>query len=149
MLATERPTAGTGNSHFVHRWNDGTEQILPGTRNWNGLQPGRVSRSVHACACSSKAGCALAPGLFCIACLEQLSMYKSSSEARPVPPVSFHCSNRVRFASWQQQSKAKASIISIVYIVSDPISSRLTCIGSNSTSSLVAPKILGPADKVR
>ena len=33
-----------------------------------------------------------------------------------------------------------ASVISsIVYIVSDPIPSRLTCIGSNSTSSLVAP----------
>ena len=43
MLATERPTAGTGNSHFVHRWNDGTEQILPGTRNWNGLQPGNMT----------------------------------------------------------------------------------------------------------
>ena len=40
MLATERPTTGTGNSHFLHRWNDGTEQILPGTRNCNGLQPG-------------------------------------------------------------------------------------------------------------
>ena len=47
------------------------------------------------------------------------------------------------------ESKAKASIISIVYIVSDPISSRLTCIGSNSTNYLVAPKIIGPADKVR
>ena len=42
MLATERPTTGTGNSHFLHRWNDGTEQILPGTRNWNGLQPGTI-----------------------------------------------------------------------------------------------------------
>ena len=27
-------------------------------------------------ACSSEAGCALAPGLFCITCLKQLSMYK-------------------------------------------------------------------------
>ena len=36
MLAT----AGTGNSLFLHRWNRGTEQIWPGTRNWNGLQDG-------------------------------------------------------------------------------------------------------------
>ena len=71
------------------------------------------------------------------ACLEQLSfsMYKSSSEARPAPHVSFHCSNRVRFASWQQQSKAKASIISIVCIVSDPIPSHLV----SRASAVIAP----------
>ena len=43
MLARGRPTAGTGNSLFLHRWNHGTEHILPGTRNWNGLHPGTMT----------------------------------------------------------------------------------------------------------
>ena len=38
--------------------------------------------------------------------------------------------------SWQQQSKAKASIISIVYIVSDPIPSHLV---SRASAVILAP----------